>query len=293
MELEYKGNERNRKTNDSDFLLTANAAVQNLVHRSENNQDINILDIGCGTEACFLDDISNNSEISDICNRKNIDLNLFGISADSETKPDNILHYKQFLSATKGLECLPNNVHFDYIVSSWCINYLGPNTFRRLLNDCLDRLKTGGIIEMTPFNPSSFSCAFPKALEFIEINRKFLPLLLCKNRESQANIKKAKSLIRTYMKMLDLNLTPQQIKDYNSLLLMEDPLMIYKLFQRNFYSSIEKVAAKCEAISLDYGIKRFFEKEEILKDALDDNDKYRYFIYQIGNLDVLSIRREH
>jgi hypothetical protein len=218
-------------------------------------------------------------------------LNLFGIAADSEPKPEDIFYYKQFLSATNGLECLPEGLQFDYIISSWCINYLGPNTFKKLLNDSIERLKIGGIIEFTPYHPTACSSAFPKALDFGEINTEIFPALFFEELQTEENIKKAKILIKGYMKILGLNKTPEQIKDYKQLSKSNDPKIISQIFIKHFYSS-EKVVQDCYDAAFFYGIERFAEKEEIVSKILGNNDKYKHFVYHSGDSDVLNIQRK-
>jgi SAM-dependent methyltransferase len=292
MELEYKGYERNRTSEKSSFLLSANATVQNFIDKAEPKTEINVLDVGCGTEARFLKDLYEDPRVCKLCSEKNVKLNLFGISADSEPKPPNIVFYKQFLSATKGLECLPENIQFDYILSSWCINYLGPNAFKKLLCDSLERLKKGGIIEFTPYNPSACSCAFSRALDFGEISLRILPTLFFEDMQTKDNINKVKSYIRGYMKIFKLNKTPDQKKDYEYLKYTNVPSEIYEIFIKHFYSSND-ISQVGYDTAFDYGIKRFLEKEKIVKETLNMGDEYTFSVYSCSDSDVLCVKREY
>ena len=291
MELEYRGYEKNRGASATEFLKCAQLHIADLAQEKENNDhSLNILDIGCGSKAKFLRNILSNSNIEELCQESGKSLELYGISADRMPNISDINLYKRFLSSTQGLDFLPEQLKFDYILSSWCINYLTPKTFMRVVEDSLERLKPGGKIDLYPFQAVEYSCAFPRSIPSLGYYRDIASDLLnpvVRKREKLSDIKKK---IFKLITLLDF----EQIlgKDFLQLQQSNDPRVIYDLFSKHFLSDNEILYEKELEVTLNYADRIFDRKYEYISKYLSNNPQYTHSIYQRDAFNTLTIVKE-
>lgn len=289
MKSEYQGWEKDREMRDSSFLPHMRAEIANLSDACEPGSEINVLDIGCGIDASFLQNIHEDNTINTILNQKGSKLNLYSISADSKPKPEYLNHYSQFLTVTNGLSFIPEDIQFDIIYSSWCINYLGPNTFERLVRDSIERIKDNRHIYLHPYQPVENSSAFPKAL--LEPSKDFYSIVsfyVDKDKATPEEINEKKS---------------ELLKWFNILHIKEDMGEDYRIFQESTDATeMENIFVKYivenELIedlrietTMDYAIKIFELKEKKLAKIVRENPGIDIDITSWGYLDTLILKK--
>ncbi len=203
--MEYLGRETNRtfkKGNKEyfDFLKGSYDEILKTIEDADDGGEVNVLDIGCGEYAQFLDDLQSDDSIQELLSRKNVLLNLFGISADASPKPKGIIHYNEFIRVSKGLTFLPEGIQFDHIVSCWAMNYFGTKTFIRVVEDSVNRLKTNGLLRIYPFgSPDIQSSAFPSTRREL-IEKRYFP-------EDPAHTKQAEKAFKNWIRLLGIGIS--------------------------------------------------------------------------------------
>jgi len=270
---EYNGPESNRTSEDNLFLVGIKSHIKNIIINEGEDREVTVLDIGCGTEAKLLNEIAHDIDDYEFANRKLLNYSLHGISNDSHKKDERIIHYNNFLRASKGLKFLPEDLKFDYIYSSWCMNYFGPNTFRVVLQDCLDRMKDNTQIDIYPFQPLRNSAAFPYGLN---ISHELRELFYEKGDKKVDIIKKRMSHLAAILKI--------EIEDIEG---VEDHQTLQQFF--NKYFTNEDIIDVSENLTAQYSKKIFKHKEEVLEETL--GDRFTTYKYKVDNLIGINIRR--
>ena len=289
MKLEYNGWEKDRKMKNSSFLPNIRAHIASLIDVCEPQSEINILDIGCGIDASFLQNIKEDPEILGLLDTKNASLNLHAISADSKVKPPYVTHYPQFLTVNNGLSFIPSDIQFDLIYSSWCINYLGPNTFERLVKDSLDKIKNGKYIFLNPYEPVKYSSAFPKALDLTEDYKSIIPSLLQEEKLTELELQKVKG---NFLKLIrKLQLEEVMGERLEQLKKSSDIEEIWEIFCIHILMNNLLDEYRIQ-VTMDYSINIFELKQRRLAKILEENPNINKEITNWRDFDTLILKKE-